>query len=1104
MEFFLKQKKGFWKNKYVNQSGSKAGYRKYEVWNNTLFYINSKQKAEEKEEEKSFEITAPSFRAIGVISENYSCIKDPLECLKECENQQQANYLPSLLDKTELAFITQYASQNATHNFTQKDFDIKEMNGLFFTGLGVITHLKYYNVDKCPVDKGIDLIEYEHIINQGRDIFIRVARLGYNSKTGQRYKHVIEGKRKIETDPNNKFKAPLASFIELKQYCECIDKHITYTDSEVLDPKWKAKFNPITTAPIDSILSPINSVINKIDYKRSVFKELTVIEKKRIPIRCLYEDKIIENDVCKLQCLPWFWPTQEDSTKENMSGIEISYNDYLLCEYESKDWEEKSIKAKTPFMFLRASYLATNSFNDAYADYFKGDFFIKTNPKDTYVRDFNLIERRKTYFDNQVIAYTPSVQKVLKSQLQDLIRQQKGLKSSADISLNKLEINVIENKLSSIDASKSKTNIIETEFIEHYFNIKNIAAELNSGKLIGEIKYALFPQILRANVFIDHIRDLTQQKIASVVEYHADYIDHVFDEYKKAADPLILAPLGNGAKLILKNTIAFRDGKEEDINNTYKKISLALQAAKDKMGNLVTPDIIPDSISLEKLGITAPADIKRSIELGLTVLGKSDAKTSIQEIASFNPRELLRGKLSDVCGLDLTAILDELIPADSKLNQTPLFEINKIINKIQEELSTSKVYETIKKEIELVKKQITDYENEYKKIAKKINDYENELNKNLKKLSTFIPNTDELNNLIKSFFEKLSTQYFDISLADLPFEETIAKVNTTKANLESFWIQEKKLLHEEFTARQKELSEYFIKIEDEITNKLPIPEELQFIKSCISDITSIYAKGLDFPKEIELLFKSCIPSDLKDLPNVYCKIDAGKITFELTDQTKGVPLKVCNITFTNNIPSNIGFIQYQQLLKNLQTFITQNINGSPLQVAGAIEIQKYINTELNKKIAATDKKINAYFQEAVQEFQNDPVIGLTAIRKKIDLWKETAANLISSSVDHKVQDNIIKVRDMVLGVTQHIDFIKKADPFYYFSEQERLTKEILDTRARFQQEFYNLYIELEDTIMDMYQSYEEERAKYVVIIDELEKAKRTWMQLLLLLTLKTM
>lgn len=1053
-----KPRKEFWSNKYVNQKQSNSTYRKYEVWNNTLYY---KTKIQSEGNQETFKIETPSFRIAGLITNDKVVCPDSTE--KTCEEASAAGkaqgVLPSLLDKTELAFLTQFAlgegEKFKKFDFRNKEYDIKEVNGLFFTGLGIITHLKYYN-ENCP--PGIDLIEYEHIITEGRDIFIKVARIGIHNKNGKRYKHVIEGKRKIDLKQiiinGIIHEDQPTSFIELKQYCECIEKKKNYelTPEEIALWNNKEFDSPSFSNQSNEIFTPAST--NKAHFRRFPWKEIRTIEKKRIPIDLL-KDK---NDgtpivITDPECAFWFWPILE-GTKDNPK--------YLHSEFDADDWDKGTLNIKTPFIFIRKSLIEAN--NPAQLKEIADSYFQHISDEPNHPANL----RRAISINNQKIAFTKPLP----------VKDEKGL--------------TVKQKTELLNESKSKTHIIETEFVEPYYNIHN------SIKDFYDTKFPLLPQTLRAKVFIDHIKDLAQDKISSVVQYHEDYLNHVFDEYTKPANIV----LGNGAKLILENTVAFRKGVEEPVNNTYQKISNALHEAKDRLGNLAVPDIIPESISLEKLGITAPNEIKKSIEQGRTVLG--NVENGIQKISSFNPRELLRGKLSDVCGLDLTAILDELIPADSSNNQTPLFEINKIINKITDEINGSQVYQEIKTDIDKVKKIIENFERDYTKLANDINGKEHELVDNLKQLSNSIPNSDELNNLIKGLFEQYKTDAFKLLLSQVKLEDIKSEIGAVKTAAIKYFEDEKNILSEEFELNKKKLDDYFnveyYKAEIEIFAHLPVA--LKEITSGV--LVQNYLKQELLPKydaiksdwdkfykaSVENLFDTIADSTEIKIGSeiVYYVSNPDKavssITYELTnDSAKGNPLWV----FDSADVTKGKYVQLENKVKTLQAFLIKNINGNTFQQKASAEIQKLI-ISYSSTLDAIKKEVNKFQVET-----------LGTVSKNIDDWKKRADKYltVTENILPETRDSIIKFQGLILKANPYIDFLKKFDPYYYYNEQQRLQKDLADLQSRFQKTFYDLYLKIvsnvndsyEKTLVPIYNAYVKIIIEFKKAQDILEKAK---------------
>jgi hypothetical protein len=1046
-----KTRKQFWKNKYVNQKEVASGYRKYEVWNNTLFY-KAKVKAKGEDSEPTFKIETPSFRIAGLITDKDVVCPDLT--IKECEAANtDSRTLPTLLDKVELAFLTQFAKGEGTDygkiDFTDKRFDIKESNGLFFTGLGIITHLKYYN-ENAP--KGIDLIEYEHIITEGRDIFIKVARIGIHNKNGKRYKHVFEGKRKITDeikDANgNIVLSGASSFIELKQYCECIEKVKNYEFSEnPAKEEWDATnfTKPLSVSPgLNPVFHPATS--NNTHYRRYPWREIKTIEKKRIPIEPYQDGNNITNPLCAL----WFWPVLE-GTLQNPK--------YLHSVFDADDWDNGTLNLATPFIFIRKSLIESGNsteINNLTNSYFKHTSDDSNDP-------INL--RRKITINNQKIAFT------------------KLLPTKDTSSLSGQELS------NALNESKSKTHILETDFIETYFDFSKPTV-FTSGKPFAQVRFPLFPQVLRAKVFVDHIRDLTLQKIPSVVEYQKEYIEHGFKDVVDNTSK----KYANAAKLILANTDAFIGRKvvggvetwvepyEEQVNQSYKQIKNALQAAKDKLGNLAVPDIVPDSISLEKFGVTLPRDVGKSISEGRTVFNDT-----VQKISSFNPRELLRGKLSDVCGLDLTAILDELIPADSVNNQTPLFEINKTLNKIEGEIINSPIYKEIVnfKIIDPINGDSLPPDKLIQRYTDKLNDLRDtlesarlELNKKIKELSNEIPNAEELDNLVKSLFEQYRTRAFQAILSEIPFEELKAKIDTVKKDAGDFFAVEKYLLKEELDSVNNRLEDYFKDYEGEIDLIKTLPVELQKIgetdiKEYLKTKLKPYYDTTDFcgfQSKLDNLFNTIPDTDKIIISGntVYYVIDKNKsaslITYELTkDSNKGLPLLVFN-----NV-ANGKFVQVESKINTLKAFVIKNINGDSFQQQAATQIKALIK----------DYTIVLHKAEKdVKKFQDEE---LGKILREIENWKNLTNEYLtnpSNKISAEAKDALIKVQGLISNANPYIDLLRKCDPYFYYTEQQRLKKEIDDVERRFKEKYFSYYLSKKREVEERINEYKKQTKIY--------------------------
>jgi hypothetical protein len=1058
-------------NAFVNQSKSPKGNRRYPIWYNQLAFQYTNPSSATGPDEK-YQVVLPHLRAMGMITDYPA--PDILKIKCEQFTSGERDTIPTLLDKYELAYLTQYAKGNAAgQDFTLDSFDIKVIDGMFFTGLGIITHIKYANLEHCP--PGIDLIEYEHIINEGRDIFIKVARLGYNSKTGQRYKHVIEGKRRINSayDNNkNNTKQPLASFVELKQYCECIEKQISYIDDEVYNPNWSANFIVNTSFATNDITAP--TATNTPDYKRNIFTSLEVNEPKRVPIMAM-QGNIVNNNPCTLEGTDWFWPILENAGKEGDSDLTIPLTSYYFCEFAAKDWEGQLISKKTPFMFIRKSAIEKGDTDAAYNNYYKsaplpaGQIYI---------------DRRKIFFENQPVAFTPSLDKDNVDQLKMFTQreEQSGLKAFSDIKAT------LKASMDKPGGSRNKVNILETEFADYYFHVRKNFDVAN----IMNVKYVILPQILRAQVYIDHIRDLTQQKISSVVQYHPDYISAKFDDYKKDADGL----KGNAVKSILVNTDAFLKKVEEPLNNTYQYISQALQQSKKYLGNLNIPDIVPDTISLDKLGITAPPDVKGAIAKGTAVLSGADG--ALQKIAAFNPRELLRGKLSDICGLDLTALLDQFLPLDDDngQNHTPLFQINKVLNQVTDDVKQSQVYQEYKEQLDKVQQNIDNYEKAYQNAAKSLNEQRTQLNADLKLLSDSIPNQYQLNDLVKNLYEVGKTKAFQFVATSPAFETTVDTLATYKLSIDTFLTNETALLNEEYLSKRQQLNDTVNSYQKDI-NQLEAGLSRDFT-TIVNQLLALYTPEIaDYLATADLLYHSCLNADLYALPGVFylAASDVHAVVLSTTAIPGSAPLQVCKISYDGR-KFNVGLIQFIQLRDALTAIILNNINGKADQVNAALSVQTYLNTLLTQKYSVNGNQVTVgdfliASSTALQNGQN----GIAATKLLLNNWKTAADGVIADpATSIAVKTAATHIRDVAVKLTDYLDLLKRVDPYYYYQRLDTLLKQVQDTKNRFTQAFFDLYGRITtfiNTWVDNYTQLTANAAKVVSDINNLRASLAT-------------
>lgn len=1056
----------------------KNGIKKYEIWNNGFLI---KKDIDEQpsinvssdfisllSKNKTFETELPSFRIAGIIideNEKHNIIStsddgcdefNVIDCENFCNEQKGENFLPSLLDKLELTFLTQYAndikSNDENRDFQQPEFDIKEQNGLLFTGLGLITHLKYDNLDKLPDE--VDLIEYEHKITQGRDLYVKVARLGYNSQTGQRYKHIIEGKRKIKGSDST-------SFMELKQYCEPIDIIIKYDDQEsalkyykTIDKNWLNN---------DKILEPISKFSEKCDFKRFPFRTLTVSSEEKIPIRCLKEKVQVQN-VCTIQCLPWFWPVNESLTKSDQENINIDYNSYLHCEYEAEDWEGNIVKAKTPFVFIRKSFihnLDDLKLKELYDNYFSLDS-----------DEGNLTKRRKTFINLQKIAYTPLTSKGFESQPNVFKSEKEYLKNEID------------------KKEKNKVNKIETDFIETYFQIKSKQSINNSGVSLVNNKLVVFPQLLRSKVYLDHVQDITNEKIPSVIEYHEDYVEHGFKDYAEEKDEKgnTTGISGNGAQLILANTDAFILGIEEEANNKWQDIANALAKAKKFTGNLVASDSVFDTLSLTNLGASLPKELKDAYKKGEAIIDFT--QTGAESLTKFDPRALLRGKLKNVCGLDLTQILDEFIPKDSG----PLFEIKNKVNEIGSDVLNSEIYREIVGQLDNLKSELKVaselYENELANIEQVRINYNTAVNL----LSKQIPNEEDLKNAIIKKFEKgkltalkfidtLKTDYTSNYISDFknnfidPFNAFLdAKITELTLVVQKNYDKVESLENQLNNLKNK------INHEPDLIHKidkiLNLTSGVNGLKKTIksyffwSETNGAITVDIDKTKRTikDAFLNPYLSNVAENNTGYYFNIDTLEISksvekFKHQDKSNTVELKL-----PENL-NNIGKIQLKKRIDDINVLLVKNFNIE--------ENNNFLKAKL-QAFQAKLKALNKEHKDITYSIKEDYIKPLGLIRDKLILYIDNERYPQYKSYKDQINFIINSIDEIVSG----LELLEQIDPSYYLTRYNELEKEISEIFSRVNNKFISKFNEVIGKVNSLIADYDKEYGRYIKLLNK--------------------
>ncbi len=977
--------------------------RKYEIWNNTLAFERSRANSQTPDgtTKEKFTIETPVLRAVGFKWKDPLMFPNPGDCpdkkpdgsCPDCPEQLKDNFLPSLLDKAELAYLTQFAGAHQ-----DPAFDIKELNGFFYTGLGVIAHLKYYNLDKMPNDT--DLIEYEHIIHQGRDVFIKVSRLGYHCKTGQRYKHVIEGTRIIG------LKNGPTSFIRLKQYCECIEQHIEYEDGAV---GISVPFLSIDPNILDDVEKTAD---RKCHFRRSPFKSLDAVEEDRIPIVCL--TNTLKKAAVENQCLPWFWPVKESyAYPEGTTPEGIKLESYLAPEFSAKDWEDQKITGSSPFMFLRASYVRAGNLTAAYQNYFKNSSTIDSDI---------LRMRRRIYFPNKRIAYAAP---------------------SPGAPTN--------------EVSPNKVNIVETQYIELSFRVRQLAP----ADRLATTRHVVFPQMLQARVFLDHIRDLAQARLPSQIEHHDAYVEHGFNEAK------------NYARQILQHTDAFVHSPGNLKFSLYKTdrlaIETALREAKDKLGNLVTPDIIPDTVS-ERCGITLPRTPH------FVAVQKLRANGATEKIKLLDPRELLRGSFSEILGgIDLREILNEFLPE----NETPLFEINKILNRAADEVQGSQIYNEIVNfrikdpeppHPQMTPRELVDkYEGRLREGRAKVAAWEKTVRDAKQKALEYFPSADELKLLVKAFLE----------------QRRLNALNTHDALL-AFVATEAKALSAELARQQGELVGIVNDLKADLDRLKNDPLLKDFAKAVAADpvfahIDALYKELLDFPN-----FEGSQKALVKRLANTVDQIELsvtydGKPfdlyydldTFELfkaggpqaaapTIQRRLERVKVFD-------DPAAGLVQLLHKLEQIQKMVVKNTSLDRFQREAATQLKTRWDTYYKQSIDL-ETTIKASFQSRLEKHSDTIRTWLNQLENQ---FQDKADQWVKLSEDAKAR--VLRINTHLKKVLPFIDLVRRFDPYFWYMERKRIEGEVKDIARRFSDEFlryYKEYLEASEDVQKAITSYQ--------------------------------
>ncbi|TCC92192.1 hypothetical protein EZ428_10715 [Pedobacter frigiditerrae] len=704
----------------------------------------------------------PLLRAVGYVPrQEAEKIRGNDECPKD-----EFTFLPSLLDKKELVYLT---SLGRGDNDT-KDWNI-ETKGLTFTGLGAIAKFHYKNLTP---PKDTDLAEYEHHITMGRDEYIKVARLGVISVTGQRALHIKIGQRKIVKGE---------SYMDFKEYIEIVQKEINYFDSQLFIGSQQGQIlkepkNFIHARAYPSVYNQPNKVIHSIDlpsietdntfrdsvlwslpnylpnhpysadqaqlnwhtnYRRWPFKKIEVVtliskpietDKTKKPTALTYEHAACD-------CATVFWPVLE---KQLNGKDQDCYLDFI-----GYDWNDQAIKFSSTFLFIRKKIIECESNLEQLHTEIYNNRFINQR-----------FERRSIRFANSKIALTPDF-------------------STAAINAD----------------SENKSNVAKVDHLEYYFSLcleptRSISstevvpdvARLPNSSIFNERFFPLYPQVKEAQLYIDNIQSYTPQPLVSVVEYNDDFINYGYEGNKIVViKGKQQATTYNKGKLIFNHTAAFMSGKAQiydlkdgvlnkrnEASQGYQKIKEAFGSAGAAIGGLVNPDFDIQTIGLIKQSISVGKDINKKYEELNNFTGKFE---------KFNPSDLLRQAPEIFNGISLLDILQEIFPD----YEAPVNEIKNItaqLENLQDGIINNPIYQNIKKELKDVNDQILKYIKFFEDAQAQIETYKKQLI-SLKDKLNFDWQFADLENLV----ENKIAQY------KIPFLQYENDIVTFKGDVES-------------------------------------------------------------------------------------------------------------------------------------------------------------------------------------------------------------------------------------------------------------------------------------------------------------------------------
>lgn len=673
-------------------------------------------------------LTSPPLRGAGYIPRDESLVA--VNRLEKCPPPAAIKYLPTLLDKAEIVFLTSLGRGDNR----EKEWDI-ETKGLVLTGLGAITKMHYKNFNP---PNGSTLAEYEHHITLGRDEYIKVARIGVISATGQKALFVQIGERKIKNG---------TSYMEFKEYIEIIQKEIVYFDnrlfigpelgSATLEPQnyiqarqypyrynkpgdiihskdkkeseddntyrdsylWNLKLDGLAEGYLPNHPYKGENIRQNwhTHYRRWPFKKIKSVTVVSKPI--ITDIKINPTALTYMHvgctCGEVFWPVLEARINNKEQDCYMDFIGY--------DWNDKEIRFSSTFLFIRKDLIECTInlpqlFDEIYTKRFINQPF----------------GRRHISFLNTEIALCADY-----------------------IPLDKSE-----------DALENKSNVAKVDYLEYYFSICSEpvretfetntvipdTAGLPFSSVFNERLFPLYPQVKRVQLYIDNIQSYVPEPLASIIEYNDDFINYGYTGKKDVLiNNKIEETIYNKARLIFNHTERFIKDSDKIITQEggklielqeagYKRIKQAFSNAGNSIGGLVNPDFDIPCIGL----------IKQSISVGKEINKKYETIT--KKIDSFNPSDLLRQAPEIFNGISFIDILLAVFPEF----EGPVNDIKNLAAKLDEtknDLINNPIYKSIRADMDFVNDTIKKYVQSIEKfeadltvLREKIRDAKNRFN----------------------------------------------------------------------------------------------------------------------------------------------------------------------------------------------------------------------------------------------------------------------------------------------------------------------------------------------------------------------------------------